>query len=273
MKSFIAALRSLVLPFGALSGARIILDGVNGKIQVYNSSNTLVIDISPTGIHIQGATRQWDINATNGFLARRFPDDGTKSQIFDAGLFVTPQTPTPVNGATVNSPGQVYAGNTGGPDEAPFVNMVSPQYTGSPGTAGFYAQSQSDLSGTDNSLAIITGNRIEFHAPTVVPTTDNALQDSRNHYYLRGENGAFIQPVTAGNSFFLDHVTFTHTFANPPCVMTNIQDGGGNTKTWISRAINVTATGFDFFFYQPAGTGAAGASSATLTWTATEYTP
>ncbi len=41
MKSLIAALQSLVLPFGATSGRRIILDGVNGEIAVYDASGTL----------------------------------------------------------------------------------------------------------------------------------------------------------------------------------------------------------------------------------------
>ena len=41
MKSAIAALRTLVLPFGATSGRRIILDGVNGLIDFYNSLGRL----------------------------------------------------------------------------------------------------------------------------------------------------------------------------------------------------------------------------------------
>lgn len=53
MKGSLAAiLRALVLPFGATSGARIILDGINGKIQIYNSSNVLVTEIDATGIDV-----------------------------------------------------------------------------------------------------------------------------------------------------------------------------------------------------------------------------
>lgn len=47
MRSFIAALRSLVLPWGATSGARIVLDGVNGRILVYDSNGALAADIIP----------------------------------------------------------------------------------------------------------------------------------------------------------------------------------------------------------------------------------
>ena len=57
MKSFIAALRNLVLPFGRTSGQRIILDGDNGTIKVYNASNVLIAEISPTAdvVKVYGA--------------------------------------------------------------------------------------------------------------------------------------------------------------------------------------------------------------------------
>jgi hypothetical protein len=55
MKSFFAALRSLVLPYGATSGSRIVLDGVNGKITVYNSAGTAIGIIDGTfGIQVNG---------------------------------------------------------------------------------------------------------------------------------------------------------------------------------------------------------------------------
>lgn len=38
-----AALRTLVLPFGTITGTRIILDGVNGRISFYNAANVEVI--------------------------------------------------------------------------------------------------------------------------------------------------------------------------------------------------------------------------------------
>jgi hypothetical protein len=49
MRSFLAALRTLVLPYGHPSGQRIVLDGVNGLIQVYNAANQLVAQIDTTG--------------------------------------------------------------------------------------------------------------------------------------------------------------------------------------------------------------------------------
>lgn len=46
MRSFIAALRSLTLPFGSSTGERIELDGVNGEIRIYDASNNLLITIN-----------------------------------------------------------------------------------------------------------------------------------------------------------------------------------------------------------------------------------
>lgn len=45
MRSILASLRTLVLPFGATSGRRLILDGVNGAIEAYDAANRLRIKI------------------------------------------------------------------------------------------------------------------------------------------------------------------------------------------------------------------------------------
>ncbi len=50
MRSFLAALRNLVLPYGTTTGTRIVLDGVNGKIVIYNASNQAILTMdSATG--------------------------------------------------------------------------------------------------------------------------------------------------------------------------------------------------------------------------------
>lgn len=62
VRSFIAALRSLVLPYGTTSGQRIVLDGVNGRIDVYDINNDLLIRIDPDGIKVydgNGELRLW----------------------------------------------------------------------------------------------------------------------------------------------------------------------------------------------------------------------
>lgn len=48
-----AALQWLVLPWGATSGARIVLNSETGSIEIYNSADELVISISATGQAIQ----------------------------------------------------------------------------------------------------------------------------------------------------------------------------------------------------------------------------
>src|SRR6266498_1495031 len=47
MRSIMAALRSLVLPYGATSGQRIVLDGTTGLILIYDLNNKLRIRIGP----------------------------------------------------------------------------------------------------------------------------------------------------------------------------------------------------------------------------------
>lgn len=47
MRSLIAALRSIVLPNGVTTGQRIVLDGVNGDIFVYDVNNNLIASITP----------------------------------------------------------------------------------------------------------------------------------------------------------------------------------------------------------------------------------
>jgi hypothetical protein len=49
MRSIIAALRSLVLPFGATTGRRIVLDGVAGTISIYDAANVLRIRLGFSG--------------------------------------------------------------------------------------------------------------------------------------------------------------------------------------------------------------------------------
>jgi hypothetical protein len=48
MKSLMASLRTLTLPFGATSGGRIVLDGITGEIRIYNSAGILVLKLNPT---------------------------------------------------------------------------------------------------------------------------------------------------------------------------------------------------------------------------------
>lgn len=57
MKSFVAALRNLVLPWGRTTGRRIVLDGDNGEILIYDATDTLVVTLTsqtPPGLIVGG---------------------------------------------------------------------------------------------------------------------------------------------------------------------------------------------------------------------------
>lgn len=54
LKSTVASLRTLTLPFGATSGARIVLDGITGLIQIYDSGNHLVLELRPDAPGLKG---------------------------------------------------------------------------------------------------------------------------------------------------------------------------------------------------------------------------
>jgi hypothetical protein len=94
------------------------------------------------------------------------------------------------------------------------------------------------------------------------------IEDSRSHQYKRGENGSASVSFTAVTSSTVA-VPFAHTFALPPKMTTNINNGAGATAQWHSRAINVTTTGFTLLvFAATAGTW----SNVDVQWTAEEPT-
>lgn len=55
MRSIIASLRTLVLPWGAKSGPRTVLDGTTGRIEVYDSAGVRIALIDSTGIWAQAS--------------------------------------------------------------------------------------------------------------------------------------------------------------------------------------------------------------------------
>lgn len=65
MRSWLAALRTLVLPYGATSGKRIVLDGVNGLIAVYDAVKK-ILQIDSTGLHVTGSVSEIDMTVDSG---------------------------------------------------------------------------------------------------------------------------------------------------------------------------------------------------------------
>jgi len=77
MKSLIASLRSLTLPFGATSGPRIVLNGVQGRIEVYSDLGNLLITIDDDGLIVydaDGEQRQ-KIGSISDFSSIVFRDE------------------------------------------------------------------------------------------------------------------------------------------------------------------------------------------------------
>lgn len=103
MKSFIAALRSLVLPFGATSGARIVIDGVNGRITVYDSTGTQV----------------GTIDGTNGFQISGSDGSYVKTHADGAEAEIEIQPPT--SGTATFTPGFIRATSTA---DVPLMEIV-----------------------------------------------------------------------------------------------------------------------------------------------------
>ncbi|MEV6790910.1 H-type lectin domain-containing protein [Streptomyces sp. NPDC051320] len=62
------------------------------------------------------------------------------------------------------------------------------------------------------------------------------------------QTGTESVSFTSATSFTQD-VTFPVAYATAPTVVTNINSGAGATSRWDTRAIGITATGFQLFGY------------------------
>lgn len=88
MKSLVAALRTLVLPWGRTTGTRIVLDGVNGRILIYDANDVVIAEISPT-IDPDG-------NTPGGFWTRGFQSPDPIYSFLGGGLVVMGPIPETV---------------------------------------------------------------------------------------------------------------------------------------------------------------------------------
>jgi hypothetical protein len=114
MKSFFAALRSLVLPYGATSGSRIVLDGVNGTITVYNSAGIAIGVIDGTfGIQVNGVN--------NGYIQTNVgidPDTG----LSQAQIIFRPSSTSWLPDADIDTGVIRVYGDSAGPSYRPGVS-------------------------------------------------------------------------------------------------------------------------------------------------------
>lgn len=130
MKStLLSFLRSLVLPYGATTGTRIVLDGVNGVIQVYDTTNTLIAQIDGNGI-----------TSLNSF--------GDSTMLTGSK---TTWANVPPGGSTID-PG--YIQSVGGPG-IPQLFIVAPDYNSSGvGTYIIMSGSDGNVPSTDSQMLI-----------------------------------------------------------------------------------------------------------------------
>ncbi|MFD9603326.1 H-type lectin domain-containing protein [Streptomyces sp. NPDC059970] len=119
-----------------------------------------------------------------------------------------------------------------------------------PGTGA--ADWEADIKlGASRKLVIGTDCTLYRSAANVLKTGNDLI--IKTHRALYGETGSRNISFTSQNAFTLA-VTFTTPFAAVPRVSTNINSGIGATARWCSRAINITATGFDLFLFAADGT-------------------
>lgn len=229
---------------------------------------TVVLD--DDGLLVEGLNNQYVISSQVGFRAMRLPDDGTFAfiDVFDspdsAGGYValSPQDPTPVNGNSYSAPGFILAdtNEVGGTDYGVLL-LDSPNFPGK--TFSYIALiGQGSNSGSDDSAIDIRTGKVRI--------LNDIIEDSNGHQMLRGENGEFLMSFASAVSGTAA-VVFDTPFDNPPFVTTNIRSGAGATARWVSRAINITTTGFTYFVFSGNAVAAAW-TNVEVTWQATEYT-
>jgi hypothetical protein len=166
VKSFIAALRSLVLPFGATTGPRIVLDGVNGRIVVYNAANVAFSQTDGiVGFKVTGAITSFQVNTNGNTFVRSVPDNGGYLAFSAIPGFGGVQQFQPENSSVPGvtfDPAQLYVDTdeSGGVNSRPFLQLISPAINGSPdlGTVSIVLRGQTNTSASDDSQVFIDKN-------------------------------------------------------------------------------------------------------------------
>ena len=154
--------------------------------------------------------------------------------------------------------------------ENTYIRIYSEPYEGS-------ASAFIDLVTDTNDLMVTVYGQLNVQEPAEIVrgmTIDNGagsrLQDESSHTYMRGESNRFTKSWSAVSSW-AQTVTFSHTFQGIPTVYTNMESTAGGTAGFITRAWNITTTGFTFSALQAAGTTMT-ASNIVCSWQAIEPT-
>jgi hypothetical protein len=118
----------LVIPSGATTGQRIVIDGVNGVILIYDSSNVLVDSIT-FGPGTDGTGQSY----LAGITSYNDPQRGSYAQLFNGALALSTPLATTPGGADVFD-------NTGVNGDQPVLQVFSPAVSGFPQPNAAYVQ-------------------------------------------------------------------------------------------------------------------------------------
>lgn len=253
MRSLFANLRTLVLPAGQTQGRRIVLDGVNGRIDIYDETDTLVARLDDDGLHIILPDGEIYINDSLGIYLRNTNGAGlemTTDPVFGAVLLGQPPD---LVGVTFRA--SAYASNTF-PflNNAPYLALASPSYA----TPTARAAARINLIGEDD-----TGN------PPYLQT-DQSIRDPDGITYLKGQQGTETCSIAA-----VVEDTFPVVFPVPfqpgsaPQVQVNFRTSPAGSARWVVRANGISETGFTIRITNIENPPAVGTFSINVGWTAT----
>lgn len=246
MRSVFAALRTLVLPYGATAGTRIVLDGINGRIRIYDAADELISEINGDGYHLFDTGDEVALLDNVGLKVTDPNGSYVWAFILDSGGAIVALQPADVAGLVFNA-GQVFANSFPGQNDAPATHVYSPYI---------------DPGGSPSSI-ILVGSDTAANAPTI----DHRAPGGR-HRFLTGDvqayghvidedgigfpvcqQGTEVMEVAAPAATEAVAVVFPTPFDTVPKVMTNINGNSGLYARWGSRAVNVTTTGFTLFIF------------------------
>lgn len=236
MKSFIAALRSLVLPYGRTSGQRIVLDGDNGLIAVYDATNTLAVLIqsaSPAGITVYGPSGDFTVADADAVWQS---NNGSRVEIvagaLQALMNLTPQDVggiTWADGAMATTISAILGANT------PALVLQSPT------DSAHVSKSTIRLHGGPPAPSGAYSNLIDI--------TTQLMQVSGDFKAANIQSGSFsITPTVASQWTANLAVNFPQAFAVAPVVMVTPSGNGpgvGTTTELEFQTTGVTTTGFN----------------------------
>lgn len=272
MKSALAAIRSLVLPYGAISGTRIILDGVNGRIDVYDATNQLVARLDGDGLFIETDDGYISLSEALGLLVNADTGSYVRTFTLPAGTLTGGGAAQAYQPADVPGraylPGYVFANSFATQNDAPALQLQSPQL---------------DSPVRPQALIILLGEDGAGNPPLI----DHRAPGGR-HRFLSGDvevrghlvdedgigfpvvqQGTQSMEIIAPGTFLETVVTFPVPFDTVPKVMTNINGNSGLYARWGSRAHTITTTGFKLFMFAVNPTTNANDFIANVDWVAT----